>query len=104
VSARLSIDLPDDQYRTVQRIARHRGIEAHILIEQLVHHALRSSPAEARRHLLNEIRRLHATGRNDRLIAENLGMPRSTVTQLRNELKLPANDPRGRKPKPKESK
>ncbi|MDY7542632.1 MULTISPECIES: hypothetical protein [unclassified Cryobacterium] len=103
MSTRLGVELTDEQHQALSKIARKRGIAVSTLIEQLVAHALQPTPAMIRQRLSDEVRKLHATGRNDRLIAENLGIPRPYASRLRNEMKLPANDPRGWKPKQKAS-
>lgn len=98
MSMQITVSLPPEQYRAVAEIALKQGIQAHTLLEQLVQRALQPAleRSEVERFLSN-IRRLHATGRNDRQIAENLGVKRAAVSHQRGRMGLPANDNRGRK-------
>jgi len=99
----IQVHITPEHYRSLVKIAEKRHVQAHHLIEQLVEHALRPSPAAVRERLRDDIRRLLATGRNDRQIAEHLGVKRGQVSYHRVDMGLPSNDKRGRKPQKKAS-
>lgn len=105
MTVQLAVTVTDEQYRALLQIASKRSIQAHHLVEQLVTHALKPKPAPvATEQLLDDIRRLHGLGKNDRQIAEILGVKQGRVSYQRNQMHLPANDKRGRKSNQIESK
>ncbi|TFC92064.1 MULTISPECIES: hypothetical protein [Cryobacterium] len=98
MSVQLPVNVTDEQYRALLKIASKRSVQAHHLVEQLVTHALKPAPAPVTIvQMLDDIRRLHGLGKNDRQIAENLGVKQGRVSYQRNQMHLPVNDPRGRK-------
>lgn len=114
----LVIDMPAPEYRALVAAASTRGVQAHVLVEQLVQHALRTSrpapsplpepapkpkyvprpmPLRSRAMVQSDrdaqwvaVERLHGQGLNDSQIAAAVGIAAATVRRRRLQLKLPA--------------
>ena len=122
----LGLDLSAAEYRALVAIATPRGVQTHVLVEQLVRHALKTSrpvvapaltPAPTpkpkyvpkpmpkrsiamvrsdRDEQFVAVTKLHGQGLNDVEIAAQLGVSAGTVIRRRNQLHLPPQPNRGR--------
>jgi len=127
MTVNLSLDLRDTDYRALTAIATQRGIQAHVLIEQLVKHALATSrpaptpkPVEVvkpkykpkpmplrskammrtdRDEQWVEVLRLHGLGYSDAEVARAMGITSEMARRRRIQLKLPPLGKPGRRPR-----
>lgn len=92
----LTIQLHPAHYMVMAKKADAIGVPLHHLIEASIAKACRPNREVELRGRQADIAKLHATGLNDRQIADRLGLTQTVVYYHRhNRLHLPKNDPRG---------
>jgi DNA-binding NarL/FixJ family response regulator len=118
VSVQVSVNLATSEYKALTLIANQRDIQAHVLVEQLIRHALvknRPAPKPTTRYVSKPepkrtpekkrsdrdtqwvaVEKLHALGLNDTEIAATLGISSQTARRRRLQLHLPALTKPGR--------